>query len=265
MSANSEFELRHEEGWRRGLGNMMDAGFAAWWSTNLWWVQTLMWTAIINFILAGLVWGAETFDPQEAPALFALFGGLFPPIAITIIMQDAVVGEKLSGTAAWVLSKPVSRTAFVLSKLIPSAVGAVTTMTLFPGAAAFAQFALAGVAPDPVNYLLGLGVLAANLLYFLSLTVMLGVLANNRAAVIGVPLALAFGQQYLLSMIPPLRYVLPWTLVLPPPGGEGLGGAIAASIMAGQPLPTLIPLYVVLASILLFSGVAVWRFQHQEF
>jgi len=265
MSANSEFELRHEEGWRRGLGNMMDAGFAAWWSTNLWWVQTLMWTAIINVILAGLVWGAETFDPQEAPALFALFGGLFPPIAITIIMQDAVVGEKLSGTAAWVLSKPVSRTAFILSKLVPSGVGAVVTMTLIPGAVAYLQFALAGVAPDPLSFILGLGVLAVNLLYFLSLTVMLGVLANNRAAVIGVPLALAFGQQYLLSMIPPLRYVLPWTLVLPPPGGEGLSGAIAASIMAGQPLPTLIPLYVVLGSILVFSGIAVWRFQHQEF
>ncbi len=265
MTANSEFELRQESGWRRGLGNLMDAGFAAWWSTDLWWVQTLLWTGIINVILAGLLWGAQAFEPQEAPALFAVFGGLFPPIAVTIIMQDAVVGEKLSGTAAWVLSKPVSRTAFILSKLIPSAVGAVATMTLLPAAAAYVQFSLAGAAPRPLAYLLGLGVLAANLLYFLSLTVLLGVLANNRAVVIGVPLALAFGQQYLLGMIPALRYVLPWTLVLPPPGAEGLSGAIAASIMAGQPLPSLIPLYVVLASIVLFSGIAVWRFQHQAF
>jgi ABC-2 type transport system permease protein len=265
MTGNSAFELRDERGWRRGLGNLMSAGFAAWWSTNLWWVQTLIWTGIINFILAGLLWGAEAFEPQEAPALFALFGGLFPPIAVTIIMQDAVVGEKLSGTAAWVLSKPVSRTAFILSKLIPSAVGAVLTMNVFPGVAAFLQFTLAGAAPNPLNYLLGLGVLAVNLLYFLTLTVMLGVLVNNRAAVIGVPLALAFGQQYLLGMIPPLRHVLPWTLVLPPPGSEGLGGAIAASIMAGQPLPSLTPLYAALLSIALFTCVAIWRFQDEEF
>ena len=265
MRANSDFELRQEEGWRRGLGTLMDAGFSAWWSTGRWWSQALMWTLIINFVLAGLLWGAEAFDPQEAPALFALFGGLFPPIAVTIMMQDAVVGEKLSGTAAWVLSKPVSRTAFILSKLIPNAVGVVLTMTVLPGAVAYAQFTAAGAPPAPLNYLLGLGVLAVNLLYFLALTVMLGVLANNRAVVIGVPLALAFGQQYLLGMLPPLRYILPWTLVLPPPGSEGLGGAIAASIMARQPLPSLIPLYAALLSILVFSGVAIWRFQHEEF
>ena len=265
MTANEDFELRQEQGWRRGLGNLMDAGFAAWWSTNRWWGQALMWTAIINFTLAGILWGAEAFEPQEAPALFALFGGLFPPIAVTIMMQDAVIGERLSGTAAWVLSKPVSRTAFIVSKLVPNAVGVVVTMTLIPAAAAYVQFTAAGAAPAPLGYLLGLGVLAVNLLYFLSLTVMLGVVANSRAVVIGVPLALAFGQQYLLGMIPPLRYVLPWTLVLPPPGGEGLGGAIAASMMGGQPLPSLVPLYAAVTSILLFSGVAIWRFQEQEF
>ena len=265
MPGNSAFELRQEEGWRRGLGNLMSAGFAAWWATNLWWVQTLIWTAVINFILAGLLWGAEAFDPQEAPALFALFAGLFPPIAVIIIMQDAVIGEKLSGTAAWVLSKPVSRTAFILSKLLPNAVGAVLTMNLFPSMIAYVQFTLAGAAPNLVNYLLGLGVLAVNLLYFLTLTVMLGVLAKHRGTVIGVPLALAFGQQYLLGMIPPLRHVLPWTLVLPPPGAEGLGGAIAASIMAGQPLPPLTPFYAALISIAVFSVVAIWRFQDEEF
>lgn len=265
MSGNSAFELRDERGWQRGLGNLMSAGFAAWWSTDLWWVQTLIWTGIINVVLAGLLWGAEVFDPQEAPALFALFAGLFPPIAVTILMQDAVVGEKLSGTAAWVLSKPVSRTAFILSKLVPNAVGVVLTMNVFPGAIAFIQFALAGAGPEPLHYTLGMGVLAVNLLYFLTLTVMLGVLANNRAVVIAVPLGLAFGQQYLLGMLPALRYVLPWTLVLPPPGSEGLGGAIAASIMTQQPLPSMIPLYAALLSIAVFSTVAVWRFREEEF
>jgi hypothetical protein len=144
-------------------------------------------------------------------------------------------------------------------------VGVVLTMNVLPGAAAFVQFTLAGAAPKLLPYVLGMGVLAVNLLYFLSLTVMLGVLANNRAVVIGVPLALAFGQQYLLGMLPPLRYVLPWTLVLPPPGSEGLGGAIAAAIMAQQPLPSLIPLYATLLSIVVFSTVAIWRFQDEEF
>ena len=45
----------------------------------------------------------------------------------------------------------------------------------------------------------------------------------------------------------------------------GLGGAIAASIMAQQPLPSMIPLYAALLSIVVFSTVAVWRFQDEEF
>jgi hypothetical protein len=35
--------------------------------------------------------------------------------------------------------------------------------------------------------------------------------------------------------------------------------------MAGQPLPSLTPLYAALLSIALFTCVAIWRFQDEEF
>lgn len=263
MAGNENLEPLDERGWRRGLRNLLGAGFAGWWKSNQWWIQTLIWVSIINLILAAVLWGAEEFDPVEGVALYTIFNGLFPPIALIIIMQDAVVGEKLSGTAAWVLSKPVSRTAFILSKLIPSSVGALTTMALFPSLVAFIQLSLAGVSLSPLRFLAGVGVLGLNLLFYLTLTVMLGVLSNQRAVVIAVPLAFAFGQQYLIGMLPALKEFLPWSLMLPP--GEGLGGAVAPSIMTGVEPFSWNPLYFAIFCVVLFSVVAVWRFQDEEF
>ena len=50
-----------------------------------------------------------------------------------ILVQGALVGEKRSGTAAWVLSKPISRPAFFLAKLIANAIGTLVTITLAQG------------------------------------------------------------------------------------------------------------------------------------
>lgn len=263
MAGNSEFEIVEEQGWRRGLHNLMRQGFASWWKTNNWWVQTLIWTGVINFILAGMLWSAQGFNVQDALSFYAIFAGLFPPIAVIIIMQDVVVGEKLSGTAAWVLSKPASRTAFILSKLVPNAVGVAATMVLFPGVLAFVQLVFAGApVASPLHFLAGLGIFVLNLWFYLTLTLMLGVLTNSRAAVIAIPMAFAFGQQYLLSMVPVLRYVLPWTLSLPP--GEAFSGAVVPSVMAGVAPFSWGPVIFVSVCIVVFSAVSLWRFQDQE-
>ena len=44
-------------------------------------------------------------------------------IGIIVVMQDAIIEEIQLGTAAWVLSKPVSRQAFLSAKLVASVVG----------------------------------------------------------------------------------------------------------------------------------------------
>lgn len=263
MDGNNGFEMLEEQGWQRGLHNLMRDGFSSWWKTSSWWIQTLIWAGIINVILAGVLWSAQGFDVGEALSFYAIFAGLFPPIAVIIIMQDVVVGEKLSGTAAWVLSKPVSRTAFILSKLAPNAVGVAATMVLFPGIVAFGQLMAAG-APiaSPQHFLAGLGIFVLNLWFYLTLTLMLGALTNSRAAVIAIPLAFAFGQQYLVGMLPWLRVVLPWTLSMPP--GEEFRGAVVPSVMAGTQPFSWGPLIFVSVCIILFSAISVWRFQNQE-
>jgi ABC-2 type transport system permease protein len=110
-----------DHGWRAGLSPLMRAGFGAWRRTKEWWTQALLWTVVINGSVAAALWG----DAPEDLGVFGLCSvmTMFAAMAVAILMQEAIVGEKRSGAAAWVLSKPASREAFLLAKLVPNAVG----------------------------------------------------------------------------------------------------------------------------------------------
>ncbi len=62
--------------------------------------------------------------------IYAVFAGMFPAVAVVIIMQGVLVGEKRDGTAAWVMSKPISRPAFILSKVLANSLGVLATMVV---------------------------------------------------------------------------------------------------------------------------------------
>ncbi|MCJ7662040.1 MAG: ABC transporter permease [Anaerolineales bacterium] len=263
-TGNNAFELVGERGWRRGFGNLLRAGFNSWWKTSSWWIQVLIWTAMINGMLAAVLFASGDIDYVEGTMIYCVFAGLFPSIAVIIIMQGAIVGEKESGTAAWVLSKPVSRSSFILSKLIANSVGVLVTMTLIPGILAFIELSIAkGELLSPINFLGGLLVIALNLLYYLTLTLMLGTLFSKRGPVIGIALALAFGQQLLFGVLPLLAYVLPWTLVVPI---DGLAGeSIAAALILGLDPYSIIPVISIFIQTLIFIAVSLWRFEREEF
>ena len=262
MAGNDAFELVRARGWRGGLENLLGMELGKWFKTRMWWVQGLIWLLVVNGVLAGILFSEEKVPATDAVAFVGIFAGMFPAIAVVIIMQDALVGEKDAGTAAWVLSKPASRKAFLLSKWIANVLGVLVTMNLIPCLAAFLLISYArpgeiGLLP----YLSGLGVLWINATYYLSLTLMLGSFFNHRGPVIGIPLALAFGQQMLIGLIPALVNVLPWTIIVPV--GD-LDSAIFPSLVSGQPLPSLMPLYVTAACIPLFLLLALWRFEKEE-
>jgi ABC-2 type transport system permease protein len=263
MSGNEAFELVTERGWTRGLSTMLRSGLSRWFGTRMWWTQCLIWAGMIGGFLAVIA-----FNPQAPPAnelfmLFAIFAGLFPAVGVVIIMQDAVVGEKMEGTAAWVLSKPLTRPAFVLSKVIANSLGILLTMIIVPGIVAYIIFKLQGAYLNPLGFIEAMGIIFISHLYFLSLTLMLGTLFSNRGPVIGIPLAILFLQQNLIGFYPALRYILPWTLVIP----IGNNSSLVYSIMTETPVmnDSLITLAVVLAQIILFILIGVWRFNREEF
>lgn len=247
-----------EGGWRSGLTNLMSAAFGSWWRTRTWVIQSLLWTVVINGALAAVIWG----DAPDDMSVFTLFGvmTMFASIAVTITMQEAIVGEKRSGTAAWVLSKPASRTAFVLSKLVPNAVGVVATMLVIPSVVLLAQLLAAGIDTSVPRFVLGVAVAALNLLFYLTLTLMLGTLFDAAGPVIAIPLAFAFGQQ-LVTGVPGLAGVLPWALLVPISGSDV---SVIGAIVAGQPIPAPAALLSTGVACAVFAVVAFWRFSRTE-
>jgi len=262
MAGNSAFELVSERGWRRGLGNLMGAGFAAWFKTNTWWTFGGAWTAVTCAIMAGAVFSADDTEPELGLLVFGLSAGLFATIAVVITVMSEIVGEKQSGTAAWVLSKPVSRTAFIVAKLVPNAVGLLVCLVVMPGIAAYVVLSLAGTNLTPLGYLAGMGVLSLNLLFYLTMTVMLGALFSRRGAVIAIPLAFAFGQQLLLGLGPAVGQMLPYTLVMPTSDGSP---SVSAALALGQQPDSYLAVSLVTFCIVVFVAVSIWRFEREEF
>ena len=114
--------------------------------------------------------------------------------------HDAILGEKHSGTAAWVLSKPLRRPAFILAKLIAHGLGFLATWVVLPGAVAYLEFAILGKVYLPMAGFAGmLGLMYLNLLFYLALALMLATLFQGRGPVLGIPLIVVWGH-----MITPL-------------------------------------------------------------
>jgi ABC-2 type transport system permease protein len=253
-------------GWSRGLANVLRGELKSWFSTRRWWIQILIWAASINliFFIVALTTPKNTASLDTTLMLFNIFLGLAGPIGVSILMQTVIVGEKRSGTAAWVLSKPVSRVAFVIAKLIANGAGIVVTMILAQGLIAYLISTLMLDLSIPVpGFLAALGVHFVNVLFYLTLTLMLGTLFEVTGPVIGIPIAFLFAQNISMSFFPVLVRYIPWTLAIPANGAAN--PSIALNLMAGIDVPSFMPLYVALLAIFLFTGLALWIFQRQEF
>ena len=179
------------------------------------------------------------------------------------MMQSAVVGEKKSGTAAWVLSKPVSRIGFILSKLLGNGIGVVVTMILAQGLIAYLISRLMlGFNLPVLGFLAALGIHFANILFYMTLTLMLGTIFDHTGPVIGIPMAFLFVQNISMSFYPILANYVPWTLAIPANGDTN--PSIAMNLMAGLSVPSYLPLYVALAASVIFVAVAIWVFKREE-
>lgn len=268
MSGNSSFIVREGRGWQRGLDNFMRAELTAWFGTRTWLTHLLIWVGMIDGILLVTMLSIqrEAAAPLEAMEtgvmLYSIFTGLFAAVGVIIIMQDAIVGEKQTGTAAWVLSKPVSRSAFVLTKLFGNMAGILVMMVLVPGLIAYVLISQIGVGSwlPFGSFLAAMACLGVALIFFQTFTLMLGALFNNRGAVIGLALALLFGQQFLAQMLPILWNILPVGIFLP---RDDVSTIISALIL-GQPLPSLSPVLWCIGLSILFVAIGLWRFEKTE-
>jgi ABC-2 type transport system permease protein len=264
MSGNEAFEIVSGHSWSRGLDTMLRSGLARWFKTRSWWVNCLIWGGLVGGILSAVAFNPEPPSFTELLMLFSVFAALFPAVGIIIIMQDALVGEKREGTAAWVLSKPVTRHAFMLSKVIANSLGILTTMVVVPCLIGYIILSIVHNAPlDPIGFLAAMIIIFISHFYFLTLTLMLGALFNARGPVIGIPLAILFLQQNLINILPSLRFILPWAIAMP----LGNANPLVASLILRAPIQQeqLLNLGIVVVECILFISIGLWRFTREEF
>lgn len=276
MAANSVFQPVNESGWRAGFGNLLRKESGDWWSTRRWWSQALIWGAVINgSLLSVLLTVGQLSDAERAAQdmsggtlgmgllMFSIMAGMFLALGAVLAAQGEILDEKKLGTAAWILSKPVSREAFMLSKLIANAFNMLVVMVLLPCGLAYAVFALTGNVLPIGPFVGALGLIWLHLLFYLTLTLMLGTLSEGRGAVIGLPLLILFGFQMILPVLPALGTIMPWVLITGVPNVSGAGFVV--DVLSGQALHTLTPIIATAAWCVVFIIVAVWRFKREEF
>jgi ABC-2 type transport system permease protein len=165
------------------------------------------------------------------------------------------------GTAAWILSKPVSRKAFVLAKLIAHSIAfvvlaVVATTIVFCGEI----YLLAGIVPALLDLLAGMGIWALLVLFYVTLAIMLGTFFNARGAVLGIALGFMFAGYVVPNVSPDAAMFFPWML------GQ-IALVLALGTRAPRPLPptAIIPVIATILWIVIFIVAAIWRFGKEEF
>ena len=254
-------------GWRTGFANMLAKENAAWWRTRCWWIQSLV---AIFFVVGSTIanhrLGGMSVERIASFNIFLVIAGVLP-IAVIVLGQDSILGELHSGTAAWVLSKPLRRPAFLLAKLVANGLGLLVTAVLIPGVIAYCYFYLAGGVKLPVAGFAGaMGLVCLYLLFYLTLATMLATLFRGRGPVFGIAVGAAWG--YMLVQPPAwLEALLPWKLLMGhiTDTGTGVVPSLAGRLILGEQLPTLVPIIATALWCVLFTGIAFWRIRRIEF
>ncbi len=268
-----------DHGWLMGFANLFQKESSAWWRSRRWWRLAVIWLLIVNGILAAGLWAKPSATGETVPdstpvqesseelkdvqgvQVFFIIGGIVSAIGVTLLAEGAILDEKKSGTLAWILSKPISRGAFFLAKLVANAIAVLAIMVVLQGLVAFIQLSVVRQALWPViPFAGGVFLMGLYILFFLTLTMMLSVVVDNRGAAIGIPLALNLGFQFFTGL--GVVEFLPYRLIYPISDADP---ALASMVANQQALPTIMPIVTTIAWILLFIGVALWRMERIEF
>lgn len=178
----------------------------------VWMLIVAIISVIIAFIRGQMEPGYSPRDINDAGLLmFFVLGTVASVIAVVAGTQGAIIGEKQLGTAAWVLSKPASRRAFILAKLAVHFRWLLSVSLLFPAAAFYVLMtAVSTLPPPPLAFLGGFGILALGLLFYLSLSLFLGTLFESRGPLAGCVFGFMVAGFMIANYAPEITAVFPW-------------------------------------------------------
>jgi ABC-2 type transport system permease protein len=253
-------------GWLSGFMNMLRKENGRWVSTHQWLVQSVIWLMAVNGMVTLVLYlssaqvGAESpMETLSAVQLFFTMLGSITPFGVVILTQSDVVGEKQSGTAEWVLSSPLSRESFLLSKLVTNSAWVFAIMVFMQGVAFNLILVAFGLPTVPaLNMVAGLAVNCLHLLFWLTLALMLGASFKGRGPVLGISMAFLLLQDLVAQLA---SIYVPWLIPLLPKSLLVQGLLLAQ----GDGLTSIVSVVAVALWSMMFTAVAVWRFRQEEF
>ena len=200
-----------------------------------------------------------TYSWAEIVGIFTGLMGWMVAFGVIILTQSDVVEEKQTGTAEWVLSAPLSRPSFILSKVIVGLVWLVAIVVLLQGVIFSLAMNLLGAGVIDLSSLIyGLALQGLALAFWLCLSIMLGTFCRSRSPVIGVPLVFLFLQSFIPRMFGSLSDTV--SLVLPARLPE-----YSSNALMGTPIPSIVPVVTVIVLCVVFVSLAIVRFGREEF
>jgi ABC-2 type transport system permease protein len=200
-------------------------------ATHRWWVNALLWTGVLCGLTAIMLFlpNEEVLEASAAEValaggetaytlwiglnVFFEFGVSMLAIGTVVLSQDLIIGERHSGVAEWLLSKPVRRHAYIWAKVTANALPVLLLLVALPSTVTYGIASLRMGAPFPMApFLSGVGIMALNTWFYLTLTLMLGTLFNSRGPILGIALGSILGGGLLGGFIEPLFWITPWML-----------------------------------------------------
>lgn len=256
--------LRPARGCRDGFRNLLTKENGEWLSGRKWLAHAATWLSVVAGApaLVAFVGASRGGSPDEVNELGALVffvvGQVAGVIAVVVRTQGAIVRERRDGTAEWVLSKPVSREAFLLSKLVAH-LWWLALLTLSLPAVAFylCMPAISGLPLPPVRFVGGVGMAALSLLFYLALSLLLGTVFDSRGPIAGIVFGFAVAGFALAHFdVPePATSIFPWLLF-----------EFGRFLIAGDQLPATAFISIGASATwsVMFMALALWVFRRKE-
>ncbi len=246
-----------------GLWNKAREENGRWWHTRRWLIQTGLWLLIINGITFTAYFQLKgdpvTYSWGEIMGIFTGLMGWMVAFGVIVLTQSDIVEEKQTGTAEWVLSAPLSRASFIISKVLVNFAWLLVIVVVLQGVVfSVAMNAIGAGTIGWSNLFLGLGLQGLALAFWLCLSIMLGTFFRSRSPVIGVPLVFLFLQSFIPRMFGSLSDSV--SLVLPARLPE-----YSTDALTGAALPSFVPVVTVGVLCIVFLAVAIVRFGREEF
>ena len=151
------------------------------------WIFATQFAVIMVLIIIPATDASAAMSVSLDMAIPIFIGILSQVVAIgaVIVMQSVLVGEKQSGTAAWILTNPITRVSYILSKLVANTLGIMFMTIILQGAIGYGilSYALGYMLPIRA-FLVSMGLQTLHMLFYITLSLALGSFFNSRGPIL---------------------------------------------------------------------------------